>query len=390
MARWTYWAGAGVVVVALAVQMARPVGAASLTTTVKAPSVGSKLQMEWPSGPESYLALSSGGTVGSHGPNQAIPVGSVTKMMTAYLLLQKHPLSYGSQGPMVAVTSHDAAEYRHDLASHQSVAKVRAGEKLSEKKILEGILVASGNNIAHIAADWISGSSKTFTQKMNQEAQKLGMHHTHFVGPSGLNPGSVSTPRDETILAEKAMQNPVFRQIVGMPQVFWGHSGRAIENFNYVVGHDGITGVKTGSTVVAGGCFVFSAPRTVGSHLVTIYGAVLGQAGNPHLPQLQYALNDGESLINQLSAQMKSVYIVRSGQHVATLKAPWTHPVSLDATKTVSTVLWPGEQVRETVHFSKGKGNLLVSAGTQHWSVPVKLSAPLPKPSLVYRLTRGF
>ncbi|MCL4496450.1 MAG: D-alanyl-D-alanine carboxypeptidase [Firmicutes bacterium] len=391
MVRWGYWVGTGVVVAALAVQMARPVGAASLTTTVKAPGIGSKLQMDWPSGPESYVALSPGGEVGAKGPDQEIPVGSVTKMMTAFLLLKKYPLAFGSQGPSVTVTAHDVKEYHQDLAGHQSVAKVTLGEKLSEKKILEGLLVASGNNIAHIAADWVSGSSAAFTKMMNQEARKLGMHHTLFVGPSGLNPGNVSTPRDETILAEKAMQIPVFRAIVAMPEVSWGHSHRAIENFNYVVGHDGISGVKTGSTVAAGGCFVFSAPRTVGSHVVTIYGAVLGQAGTPELPQLQYALNDGESLINQLSAQLKSVYLVRSGQSVAKVSAPWTHPVSLASEKTVSAVLWPGERVKETVQFTGGsRGHLLIEAGSSHWSVPVKLSSALPKPGLLYRLTRGL
>jgi D-alanyl-D-alanine carboxypeptidase (penicillin-binding protein 5/6) len=217
------------------------------------------------------------------------------------------------------------------------------------------------------------------------------MHHTHVVGPSGLNPGNVSNPRDETLLAEKAMQIPIFREIVRMPQVSWGRSHRTIDNFNYVVGHDGITGVKTGSTVMAGGCFVFSAPRTVGSHVVTIYGSVLGQAGTAQLPQLQYALNDGESLINQLSAQLKSVYLIHAGQKVASIQAPWTHQVSLKAEKTVSAVLWPTERVKETVHWQgNNRGRLVIQAGAENWSVPLKLSSPLPKPSLSYRLTRGL
>ncbi|PSR27819.1 MAG: D-alanyl-D-alanine carboxypeptidase [Sulfobacillus thermosulfidooxidans] len=392
MAKWTYLAGIGVVVIgALGIQIGRPVGAATLTSTLTPPHMTASLQMDWPSGPESYLAVSPGGEVGAAGADQPIPVGSVTKMMTAYLLLQKYPLGLYSQGPSVTVTAHDVHEYQQDILSQQSVAKVVQGEKLSERKILEGLLVASGNNIAHIAANWVSGSSQAFTQLMNQEAKKLGLHHTHFVGPSGLNPGNVSTPRDETIIAEKAMQIPVFRQIVAMPQISWPDSTRPIENFNYVVGHDGITGVKTGSTLAAGGCFVFSAPRTIGSHTVTIFGAVLGQQGTKQLPQLQSALNDGVSLINQLTAQLKPVSLVQKGQVVGKIHAPWTHSVSLIANQSVSTVMWPGEHVQERIHWSGGQtGSLSITAGSQHWSIPLMLSAPLSQPSFIYRVTRGL
>lgn len=392
MARWGYLAGIGaVVVVAAGVQVARPVGAVSVKTVLKPPAAASALHMAWPNGAESYLAVSPGGTVGEAGPDQAIPVGSVTKMMTAYLLLKKYPLSVYGSGPSVTITAKDVQEYQQDVKSQQSVAMVTEGEKISERKLLEGLLVASGNNIAHIVARWVSGSSASFTQQMNQQAQAFGLTKTHFVGPSGLNPGNVSTPRDETILAEKAMAIPVFREIVAMPQISWPGGKTAIENFNYLVGHDGITGVKTGSTLYAGGCFVFSAPRTVGGQPVTIYGAVLGQQGTQTLSQLLISLHDGESLINQLSAQLHTVPVVQKGETVADIEVPWGQSVSLVAGKSLAPILWPGVKIHETLHWAGAQtGTLEVTAGPRSWEIPVSLSAPVPKPSLTWRIKRGL
>jgi D-alanyl-D-alanine carboxypeptidase (penicillin-binding protein 5/6) len=312
--------------------------------------------------------------------------------MTVYLLLKKYPLGPYASGPSVTITAQDVQEYQRDVASQQSIAMVTQGEKLSERKILEGLLVASGNNIAHIVARWVSGSTPAFTQQMNAEAKTMGMTKTHFVGPSGLNPGNVSTPRDETVLAEKEMAIPVIRDIVAMPQISWPGGNKPIENYNYYVGHDGITGVKTGSTLYAGGCFVFSAPRTVDGQHVTVYGAVLGQQGTQKVSQLIMALNDGESLINQISSQMKVVPVVTKGEQVAQVQVPWGHSVSMVADKSLAPVMWPGARVHETLHWN-GKANagaLDVTAGSRHWDIPVSLLSPVPKASLVWRLKRGL
>ncbi len=378
-------------VVAVGVQIGRPVGAASVKTEIQPPAIASSLHMSWPAGAESYLAVSPEGVVGEAGAQQAIPVGSVTKLMTVYLLLKKYPLGAYASGPSVTITAQDVKEYQQDLATQQSVLMVTQGEKLSERKMLEGLLVASGNNVAHIVGRWVAGSTPAFTKQMNAEAQTLGMTHTHFVGPSGLNPGNVSTPKDETILAEKMMKIPVVREIVAMPQMTVPGGTHPVENYNYLVGHDGITGIKTGSTLYAGGCFVFSAPRTVDGKTVTIYGAVLGQQGTQTTSQLIMALNDGETLINQISAQMKVVPVVTKGEVVAQVQVPWGQSVDLKTDKSLAPVMWPGTKIHETLHWS-GKANvgtLDVTAGTRHWDIPVSLSSPVPKPSLVWRLKRG-
>ena len=98
---------------------------------------------------------------------------------------------------------------------------------------------------------------------MNQEAAQLGLRHTHLVGPSGLDPGSVGTAADMVQVGAAVMANPVLRQIVAMPSVALPVAG-TVENYDSVLGENGIVGIKTGSMSAAGGNFVFAAKHRVG------------------------------------------------------------------------------------------------------------------------------
>ena len=110
---------------------------------------------------------------------------------------------------------------------------------------------------------------------MDAEARSLGLRQTRYADASGADPGTVSTAADQFRLTLRALQIPAFRQIVAMPQVTLPVADVAY-NVNAALGHDGITGVKTGSTSQAGGCLAFAATRTVAGSQVTIVGVVLG------------------------------------------------------------------------------------------------------------------
>ncbi|MDA8194025.1 MAG: hypothetical protein M0Z53_08520 [Thermaerobacter sp.] len=383
-------------VIVSAVQLSRPLPAIAVKISHATTALpGKPPSITWQSGPESALAVAGIGTVGSHGPSTPVPIGSVAKMMTAYLLLQKHPLGQYSSGPSLKVTAADAAVYQADANSQQSVAPVVAGETLSERQLIEGLLVASGNNIATMVADWVAGSPHAFSAMMNAEAAKLGMTQTHYEGPSGLNPATVSTPGDEIKLAETAMKLPAFRQIAAMPQVTWPNVPRPIYNFDYVVGHYGIIGVKTGSTVQAGGCFVFAAPRpSSGAGTVMVYGAVLGQSGSPNASQLQASLADGVNLLTQASGIVKSYSLIKSGQAVGYVSVPWGRSIAIDATGSVTVAGWGGMPVSEHLSLvapgpGSSRGTLTVTQGARHWTIPVALSSPVPAAPLSWRLVHG-
>ncbi len=136
------------------------------------------------------------------------------------------------------------------------MVKVVAGEKLTEWQALAALLIPSGNNIADLLAAWDAGSLPAFVAEMDGQAWSLGLRGTRYADAGGAGPATVSTAADQFHLTVRALEIPVFRQIVALPQVRLPAAGLAC-NVNSALGHDGIDGVKTGSTPQADGCLVF-------------------------------------------------------------------------------------------------------------------------------------
>lgn len=357
---------------------------------------GAPPAFSWAPGTEGVVAIDGVGTIATYGSRSEVAIASVAKIMTAYVILTQHPLAIGAPGPSITVTPADAATYRTDLAGGQSVGKVVAGETLTERQALELMLIPSANNVAVLLARWDAGDRAAFVAKMNADAAKLGLHHTHYADPSGVSPATVSNAEDQVRLAELAMKIRAFRHIVAMPQAVLPVTG-LVYNVNGLVGHDGIIGIKTGSDSAAGGCLVFAADRTVAGTPVMIIGAVLGDQQPPSI--LQSVAAASELLVNQAAASLESTQAVHAGETVAELRAPWmSAPLPVVAAGAATVVGWSGEpvsyQVVPATHLSAPLpsgatvGHVVVSVGSRRINIPVKLAAALPAASLGYKLTR--
>ena len=210
------------------------------------------------------------------------PIASVTKAMTAYQVLQDHPLRPGDQGPTITVLASEAAAYRAARLRGESVIPVAAGERISERTALTAMLLPSANDMARILARWDAGGIGGFVARANATAARLGMSHTHYADPAGVDTGTVSTAADQLLLDEAAMANPAFAGIVGQKSAAVPVAG-TVHNSNGLLGTGGFVGVKTGWTTPAGQCLMFAArepDRHGGTHMV--YGVLLGQPGGPH------------------------------------------------------------------------------------------------------------
>ena len=194
--------------------------------------------------------------------------------MTAYLTLERYPLSGAQDGFTITVTAAQAQAEAQDAAQDQSVVAVQAGEQLTERQLLEALLIPSGNNIARMLAAQVAGSETRFVAEMNAEARALGMDHTTYTDPSGFDPSTVSTAADQLRVFQQAMRFPVFRQIVSMASVTLPVAG-TLTNYNPLIA-EGYAG-KTGSDSAAGGCLAFFTRVTVGGRRLTAVGVVLGQ-----------------------------------------------------------------------------------------------------------------
>ncbi len=380
------------VAIFLSVQLSRSVGSVSVSTQLAASSTapGSPPALPWPNKGAAAVYVEGVGLIGANHDQKPQAIASVTKVMTAYLVLKDHPLVQGQAGGNITITPDDVAAYQRELAQEQSVVAVTAGKQLTEYELLQGLLIASGNNLGEVLANWDAGSVQAFVDKMNAEAQALGMKNTHYADASGFSSGSLSTAEDQVILAVAAMNNPVFAEIVNQVQATLPTAG-TIFNVNNQLGKDGLVGVKTGWTEDAGGCFLFAANAQLGTRTFMVYGAVLGQ------DTLQDAFDASRNLIRTVGPGIQSMKVMTAGQTVATLKTPWSKSIDAQATQDVDMLVWPGMPIRTAVDVPTPKtplaqggdlGSVTVQVGDQKAQVPVKATNSIQKSSLSWRLFR--
>jgi serine-type D-Ala-D-Ala carboxypeptidase (penicillin-binding protein 5/6) len=376
-------------------QWSRPIPAAAFhpagLTSIRLP--GTSPSLPWPTTGSAALSMEGVGSLGSVGGDKPVPIASITKVMTAYVVLKDHPLAAGAAGPAIPVDAATLAAYQDGLATQQSVVKVVAGESLTEQEALEGLLIPSGNDLATLLADWDDGSSTAFVTKMNSAAQSLGLSSTHFTDVSGLDPGSMSTATDLIRLGEAAMALPAFSQIVGLGEATLPVAG-LVYNFDYALGRQGIVGIKTGTDAAAGGCFLFEAKSTVDGQKVTVVGAVLGQqTGSPITAVLEAA----EALTKAAFAEMTQLPVVAPGTLVGRIEDRWGASVDVTTAQSPKVVGWPGVDLPaqldvgalpSVVGTGTRLGVLKVDMNGQNLDIDVTASHPLSAPSALWRMTR--
>jgi len=253
----------------------------------------------WPQHGQAALVLGNSQPAASP-DEQPVPIASLAKVMTAYLILKRYPLSGAEEGFTVSVTAAQAQTVAEDAREAQSVVAVQAGEQLTERELLEALLIPSGNNIARMLAGEVAGSEAAFLAEMNAEARALGMHHTTYTDPSGFDPGTVSTAADQLRVFQHAMRFPVFRQIVSMPSVTLPVAG-TLTNYNPLIA-EGYAG-KTGSDSAAKGCLAFLTDATVSGRRQTVVGVVLGQGEGSDTSALLAAAGEAaEQLVDSAAA----------------------------------------------------------------------------------------
>jgi len=379
----------------LAAQWFRPVPAPAFA--VSAPAAvrvpGPVPALPWPGAAAAAMAMEGAGSMGGAGPASPLPMGGLAKVMTSYVVLEDHPLATGASGPDIAVTPDDVAAFRADAASGQSVVPLTPGESLTELQALQGVLVASGNDVATLVAAWDAGSVPAFVAKMNADARRLGLDATTFTDPGGLDPGSRSTPLDMVRLGEAAMAVPALRAVVAMPQVTLPGTG-ILYNLDGDLGRDGFVGIKTGSDTAAGGCFLFAATRPVGPELVTIVGAILGLRGPSPTDDTLVA---ADTLVRAAFSAAHPFQALAARTTVGWIRTAWGRSVPVTTASADTVIGWGGENVPIVLHpgplpatIAAGTrvGVLRNSGGTGGTGVAVRVARALPGPSVLWRLTR--
>lgn len=389
-----------VVIFAIA-QAVRPLPSAALGLSADATYTfeGGTLDLPWPGHGQSAIEVEGVGSLGTDGKQAPAPIASVAKIMTAYVILQEHPLK-GSEGGE-KITVDQQAEDESKLPD-ESTAAMSKGQQFTEREMLQMLMIPSGNNAARLLARWDS-DSKSFVAKMNAAAKKLGMTNSTYTDPSGLQKTTVSTATDQLKLAKEVMQNDVFRGIVGMASAqIPGLDSKIYNNNDLLVKQVGVIGLKTGSSTPAGGNLVWAATKTVNGKQQTIYGAVLGQnAGTGKVwDSLQLALTNSQKLIDKVQRGLTSATVVKKGDVVGYVDDQLGGRTPVVATKNMTAVGWPGLKTKLSIgeggqavpHTGKAGetvGVLTVGDGTSDAvKIPVALQKDLAEPGFGAKLTR--
>ncbi|MFC4033675.1 D-alanyl-D-alanine carboxypeptidase [Streptomyces polygonati] len=352
--------------------------------------------MPWPAQGQSVAEVEGLGSLGVHGAQTPVPIASVTKVMTAYLILRDHPLSGTQNGPLITVDQQAANE---SSSTDESTAAVKEGQKFTERQMLQLLLVPSGNNIARLLARWDSGTQAAFVTKMTRAAADLGMTQTTYTGASGFEETTVSTADDQLKLARQVMRNSVFRSVVALPNIKIPGVGTIYNNNNDLV-HQGVVGIKTGSSTPAGGALMWAAHKKVAGKEQLILGVVLQQRGGATVfDSLQLALDNSQKLIDSVQGGLTSATIVKKGEVVGEVHDGMGGSTPVVAERDLNAIGWPGMKVRLTlspnssgVPHNAGAdtsvGTLSFGTGGARTTVPVVLKSDLHEPSFGKKLVR--
>ena len=208
---------------------------------------------------------------------------SMTKVMTAYLVLE-----YGNPDDTVTVS-----ETAMDLDEGSSVCGLAAGDTLTVRDVLYGLMLRSGNEAANVLAEYLSGSIDAFVEEMNDAAQAMGATDTHFANANGLqDEDHYSTVYDIYLIFQTAIQNEEFLEIISASSYTASYTdvnGDSVtQNWsNRILYFDGtyeapegvtVIGGKTGTTSDAGNCLVLLSESESGKSYISVVMGGYGQS----------------------------------------------------------------------------------------------------------------
>jgi len=305
------------------------------------------MNIAWPNYGQSAIGSLDSGLLKSSSDTTPRPIASIAKTLTALAVLRKKPLGVNEQGPTISLTIADVNIYDKYVSQDGSVVKVAPGQVITERQALEALMLPSANNIAETLSIWAFGSVRQYNEYANTLALSLDMKNTTITDPSGFLATTKSTASDLVLLGQAAMNDPVLSEIVGFKKAVIPAQGEFFST-NYLLGRDGINGIKTGTTDQAGGCFLVSATRTMPDGTAkTLIAAILGAPDKPK------AMADSLPLLKSLENNYIQSRVIQKYQKLGFYDVPWQGKVSVIAVNDLNVYGWAGNKYEATVKLNE-------------------------------------
>ncbi|MFC5930283.1 D-alanyl-D-alanine carboxypeptidase [Cryobacterium melibiosiphilum] len=371
-----------------------PVPVAAATLTQPADATQPAVQPALPSfGSSAVGAVGFPGVLAASGSTGTVPIASITKMVTSLVILDAKPLSGDAPGPEITFTEVDIDFYYEALAEGGSVAPVVGGMQLSQREAMLAMLLASGNNYAESLIVWAYGSEQAYLSAAADWLAEHGLTGTVVADASGISSNSVSTTADLIELAKLVTANPALASMVAIPTIDLPVIG-TVENTNTLLGplpgvsDVTVTGMKTGTTDVAGSCLLFSADITVGSETVTVVGVVLNGESGLEVRQAVAAL------IESMAPGFQQVTLAEAGESFGQYSTAWGQSARVVAAEAASALVWSDTAITGTAAAESMQlgavgddiGSLDFLVGDQTVTVPLELETDLTDPGLGWRM----
>ncbi|WBU38568.1 D-alanyl-D-alanine carboxypeptidase family protein [Homoserinibacter sp. YIM 151385] len=367
-----------------------PLDAATAVVAEQPSATQAAAELDFPGyGASAIGALDIPGVLAQDGQEKALPIASITKVVTALVALDAKPLGVDEAGPSIEMTAADAALYDRYLAQNGSVVPVAAGLAFTQRELLELTLVKSANNYAGSLAIWSTGSLEAFRSAAAAWLAEHGLENTVVVEPTGLSADNRARASDLVELGRIALRDPVVREIVGTSRLEMHDLGQ-LRNTNALLGDLGVDGIKTGTLGTAAN-LLFSSTFAVGEEEVTVVGVVLGGPGPDH-----GELNRGIlALLKTAQAGFREVVVAEPGQVFASYRTEWGQRADAVAAEEARIVTWSDSPVTTLVDASplavtaRGAevGSVIATAGDRQVEVALELSRAITDPGASWRLT---
>lgn len=358
-----------------------PTIAAAEVTSAAAPAYAPA----WPDTGGAAVAVAGiDGTLSSTDAPDAI--ASITKVVTALVVLDEIPLGPGDDGPEFSFTYADSLDYWNYRYRGESALDVPVGGVLTQRQLLEGMLIGSANNYADRLAGNLFASDAVFADAAETWLRSHGVPGITVVEPTGMDPGNRATPAALIALAEKALSNPVIAGIVAQREIELPGAG-TVENTNSLLADDGVVGIKTGT--LANWNLLSAKDLTVDGTPVRVFAAVLGQ------PDADARNAVSRDLFDQLEQELQTEPSVTAGTVVGMVRTAWGEEVDVVTAEDAAVVLFNGGAGTVTMRFDLGDvreaggevGALTVDGPLNVTTVPVRLADDVEDPSAWWRLT---
>ena len=341
------------------------------------------------SGADEYLGAAASGTWLSSGTGEPLAIASISKLITALVILDARPLAGDESGPTITFSKADHDLYDKYYVMGATIAAMPTGSSMSLRDALATMLIPSACNYAEAVSTWAFGSQSSFLRATRDWLARQGLAGTTIVEPSGISPRNTSTASDLMVIGKLAAANPVIAKIAATPVLSLPGPG-AMVNTNDLLGQSGITGLKSGNLGENSSSLLYTATLDVGTEQpLQVTGVILGGFSRNTVGAgvlgLLAGIRDG----------FHDVPLAKKGDEVGTFTTAWGSSARMVLERGASIFTWSDTPITATLKtatpraYAHGEvvGTLTWSAGPKTVSVDVVIDGSIHPPTAWWRLT---